>query len=117
MSKVGFWIVVAPLAAAIIVFSVNNREDVVLDLWPLDLVTVPLPAYSIILAGIFLGFLAGGLVAWVSAGKFRKRARLERQRANRAEKELALAKDHIHRLEREADELRSETPRLPDAAA
>ena len=59
----------------------------------------------------------GGLVAWVSAGKSRKRARLERQRANRAEKELAEAKDHIHRLELEADEPRSETPSLPDAAA
>ncbi len=43
MSKVVFWIVVAPLAAAVIVFSVNNREDVVLDLWPLDLMTAPWP--------------------------------------------------------------------------
>ena len=117
MAKVVFWIVVAPSAAAIIVFSINNRENVVLDLWPLDLVTVPRPVYSIMLAGIVAGFLAGGLVAWISAGNVRKRARLESQRAKRAENELTGAKDHIHRLQREADELRSEPPKLPDAAA
>ena len=126
MSKVVFWIVVAPLAAAVIVFSVNNREDVVLDLWPLDLMTAPwplnlmtepLPVFSVMLAGIVAGFLAGGLVAWISAGKSRKRARLEAERAKRAENELTEAKDHIRRLERETDELRSEAPKLPDAAA
>ena len=117
MSKMVFWIVVAPLAAAIIVFSVNNRENVVLDLWPLDLITVPLPVFSVMLAGIVAGFLAGGLVAWISAGKSRKRARLEAERAKRAENELTEAKDHIRRLERDADESRSATPKLPDAAA
>ena len=117
MSKVVFWIVVVPLAAAIVVFSVNNRADVVLDLWPFDLVTVPLPVFSIVLAGVFLGFLAGGVVAWISAGKARKRARLEAQRAKRAERELADAQDKIHLLEREAEDPKADTPKLPGAAA
>ncbi len=117
MSKVVFWIVVAPLAAAVIVFSVNNRENVVLDLWPLDLITVPLPVFSVMLVGIVTGFLAGSLVAWISAGKSRRRARLEAERAKRAEKEMTEAKDHIRRLERESDELRSDAPKLPGTAA
>lgn len=117
MSKVVFWIVVVPLAAAIVVFSVNNRADVVLDLWPFDLVTVPLPVFSIVLAGLFLGFLAGWLVAWVSAGKARKRARLEAERAKRAERELTVARDKIHGLEREDEDLKTDIPKLPGAAA
>ena len=45
MSKVFFWSVVMPLAAAVIVFSGNIRADGVLDLWPLDMVTQPLPVF------------------------------------------------------------------------
>ena len=77
MSKVFFWIVVMPLAVAVIVFSVNNRADVVLDLWPLDMVTQPLPVFSVVLVGLFAGFLIGGLVVWISGGKARRRARRE----------------------------------------
>ncbi|MCH7832299.1 MAG: LapA family protein [Proteobacteria bacterium] len=123
MSKVFFWIVVMPLAAAVIVFSVNNRADVVLDLWPLDMVTQPLPVFSVVLAGLFSGFLIGGLVAWISGAKARRRARREGQRADRAEREL---KDAEARLERQQSETETtepgeDAPRLsslpPDAAA
>ena len=123
MSKVFFWIVVMPLATAIIVFSVNNRADVVLDLWPLDMVTRPLPVFSVVLAGLFAGFLIGGLVAWISGGKARRRARQERQRADRAEREI---KDVEARLERQQSETETTEPgqdapripsRHPDAAA
>lgn len=118
MSKVFFWIVAMPLAAAVIVFSVNNRAGVVLDLWPLDMVTVPLPVFSVVLAGLFAGFLMGGLVAWMSGGKARRRGRHERQRAERAEREL---KDAEARLERRQSETAppgpDDAPRLPDATA
>ncbi len=118
MTKVFFWIVVMPLAAAVIVFSVNNRADVVLDLWPLDMVTQPLPVFSVVLAGLFAGFLMGGLVAWISGAKTRRRARAEARRADRAEREI---KDVEARLERQQSETASpgsdDVPRLPDAAA
>ena len=102
MSKVLFWIVVAPMAAAIIVFSVNNRTEVVLDLWPLDTVPVPVPVYALALAAVVVGFLAGGVVAWNSAGKSRRRARTESRRADQAERDLAAAQDRIERLQSEA---------------
>ena len=89
MSKVLFWIVVAPMAAAIIVFSVNNRSEVILDLWPLDTVPMPVPVYALALVALAAGFLAGGVVAWYSAGKSRKRARTEARRANQSERDLA----------------------------
>ena len=115
MSKVIFWIVVAPMAAAIIVFSVNNRTDVVLDLWPLDTVPVPVPVYALALAAVVVGFLAGGVVAWNSAGKSRRRARTESRRADQAERDLAAAQDRIERLQSEAarQEPREELAQLP----
>ncbi|MDA1022119.1 MAG: lipopolysaccharide assembly protein LapA domain-containing protein [Proteobacteria bacterium] len=103
MSKILFWIVVAPMAAAIIVFSVNNRVGVTLDFWPFDLMSRPVPLYAVALASIVFGFFAGGFVAWGSAAKVRKRARREAERAKRAERELADAKDQIHRLQSEAE--------------
>ena len=117
MSKVFFWIVVMPLAAAVIVFSVNNRADVVLDLWPLDMVTQPLPVFSVVLAGLFAGFLIGGLVVWISAGKARRRARREGHRADRAEREIKEAEARLKRQQTETTESGHDVPRLPDAAA
>ena len=115
MSKVLFWIVVAPMAAAIIVFSVNNRTEVVLDLWPLDTVPVPVPVYALALAAVGVGFLAGGVVAWNSAGKSRRRARTESRRADQVERDLAAAQDRIERLQSEAarQEPREELAQLP----
>ena len=117
MSKVFFWIVVMPLAAAVIVFSVNNRADVVLDLWPLDMVTQPLPVFSVVLAGFFAGFLIGGLVVWISGGKARRRARREGHRADRAEREIKEAEARLKRQQTETTESGHDVPRLPDAAA
>ncbi len=117
MSKVFFWIVVMPLAVAVIIFSVNNRADVVLDLWPLDMVTRPLPVFSVVLAGLFAGFLMGGLMAWISGGKARRRARRERQRADRAERQLEDAEARLERPQPETTGSGQDAPRLPDAAA
>ena len=117
MSKVFFWIVVMPLAAAVIVFSVNNRADVVLDLWPLDMVTQPLPVFSVVLAGLFAGFLIGGLVVWISGGKARRCARREGHRADRAEREIKEAEARLKRQQAETIESGHDVPRLPDAAA
>ncbi len=101
------------MAAAIIVFSVNNRAEVVLDLWPLDTVPVPVPVFALAFAALLAGFLAGGLIAWNSAGKSRKRARGEARRADQAERDLAAAQDRIDRLQAEAAEANEDLPRLP----
>jgi len=101
------------MAAAILVFSVNNRVGVRLDFWPFDLMNRSLPLYAVALASIVFGFFAGGLIAWVSAAKVRKRARLETGRAKRAERDLADAKDQIQRLQSEAEELRDKISLQP----
>ena len=86
------WIVMLPLAIVIIAFSVANRQTMTLDLWPLP-ATADVPVFMVVLVGLLVGFLWGGLVAWVSGGKARRNARLNGQRARKAERELSLLRD------------------------
>jgi uncharacterized integral membrane protein len=116
VAKVFFWIIVVPFAAAIIVFSVNNQTEVRLDLWPLDVVTVPLPVFLIVLFSLVVGFFAGGMIAWGSAGRTRSRARTEARRADQAERDLTTAQNRIDRLLSEAQDTDRTIPILPPAA-
>ena len=117
MSKLLFWIFAVPLAVLIIVFSVNNRTDVVLDLWPLDMVTAPLPVFSVVLTSLLAGFLLGGIIAWLSGGEARKRARRMTRRAEAAERLLAEAGQRIQALEEETGGNSGDVRRLPGNAA
>ncbi len=117
MAKVFYWIIVVPLAVAIVVFSVNNRTEVTLDLWPLDTVSAPLPMFLIVLICLVAGFFAGGFIAWRSAGRARARARAEAKRAEQAERDLAAARDRIDGLLTEAAENDRDIQMLPPTAA
>jgi uncharacterized integral membrane protein len=117
VSKLLFWIFAVPLAILIIVFSVNNRTDVVLDLWPLDMVTAPVPVFSVALTSLLAGFLIGGIIAWLSGGAARKRARRMTRRAEAAERLLVEAEQRIQALEEEAGDESGEVRRLPGNAA
>ena len=117
MSKLLFWIIAVPLAALIIIFSVNNRAEVALDLWPLDMMTAPLPVFSVVLASLLAGFLIGGIIAWLSGGEARRRARRMTRRAEAAERALAEAEKRILALEEDADGDGGELRRLPGNAA
>lgn len=81
------WILTLPLTVVVVVFSVNNIADMPLDLWPLGLV-VMWPAYLVVLVSIVVGFVFGGLVAWLSGGRARREARRQRAEARRLAYEL-----------------------------
>jgi uncharacterized integral membrane protein len=117
VSKLLFWIFAAPLAVLIIIFSVNNRADVVLDLWPLDMITAPLPVFSVVLVSVLVGFLMGGIIAWLSGGESRRRARRMTRRAEAAERALAEAGERIQSLDEEAGDDGGDNRRLPGNAA
>jgi uncharacterized integral membrane protein len=116
VAKVFYWIIVVPLAAAIIIFSVNNRTDVRLDLWPFDVVSASVPVYLIALVCMLAGFIAGGVIAWFSAGRTRSRARAEARRADQAERDLAAAENRIESLLSETEDADRNIPSLPPAA-
>lgn len=94
------WIISLPLMAIAVIFAVNHRQRVDVDLWPLPLEVAP-PLYLIVLVGIFVGFAIGGVMTWLSQGKHRRRARQRRYDVERLERKLET-------VQRELDELRSE---------
>jgi putative membrane protein len=100
----GLAIVVVGLV--VIVFSISNRDGVNIDLWPLPF-TPEIPIYVIVWAAGVVGFFAGGVVAWFSAGRVRRRARSASRKANSLEKDLGILKQKIDDLEDERKERRT----------
>ena len=94
------------VGTVVILFSISNRNTVIIDLWPLP-VTLPTPIYAIALAAGIIGFVSGGIVAWFSAGRVRRRARTASRKANTLEKDLSILKGKIGDLEDERKELRT----------
>ena len=101
MSRVGkllSWIVLTPLVLGLILFAASNRADVVLRLWPFDYeLTTPVALVGV--GGLFLGFLWGAVMVWISGGVARGRARREAHRADGAEKEVLRLKTDVEMLE------------------
>lgn len=84
-------VVLTVLALLVISFAVTNRGTVALELWPLPL-TVPVPIYLLTFGAALAGFLAGGIVAWMSGHKWRRRARQRASEVTMLKGELAEAK-------------------------
>jgi uncharacterized integral membrane protein len=95
------WIVTLPLMLALVIFSLANRGEVGLDLWPFK-ESVILPLSWLLLGALFVGLLIGGVVVWLSGARKRRRAR-----------ELRFDKAH---LEREVIRLKREVERAKGAA-
>ncbi|MGE0256973.1 MAG: lipopolysaccharide assembly protein LapA domain-containing protein [Alphaproteobacteria bacterium] len=86
------WIVTLPFAAIVVMFAVNNRDPVVLDLWPLDVV-VTAPAFLLVLGAAVTGFLAGGFVVWIAAIGRRREVRRRDRRIDTLEREVGRLQD------------------------
>lgn len=105
MKRILSWLIMIPFALVVIVFSAVNRDLITLDLWPLpNEITVPL--FTLVLAVYIFGFLFGAIVAWVSAGAQRRKARNALWRAETAERELRSMKSTLHDRERELKDVK-----------
>lgn len=110
MKRILSWIIMVPFAIAVIVFSAVNRDLVTLSLWPFPH-ELTVPVFSMVLAVFIVGFLWGGIVAWLSAGETRRRARNNMWRAETAERELRSVTNKLHAHEREVNDARDDADR------
>ena len=76
-----------PVAVIVVLFAVANRETVTVSLWPLPY-DVDMPMYAAVLGALAVGIVIGATASWFSAGRFRRRARTESQKAKSLEREL-----------------------------
>ena len=88
--KTRIWLLLLPLILFFVAFAVANRHIVTLSLDPAP-ISIRAPLYSFILAGTFIGLLAGGLIAWLRAGRWRSQLRDEQRSVRRLESELRQA--------------------------
>jgi len=87
-----------PVALAVVTFSVNNRDAVAVDLWPV-LPSFDIPLFAVVLTTFLAGMLLGALIAWLSGGRTRARGRANARRAGAAERESAALKERVSELE------------------
>ncbi len=67
-------IIVVPIAIIVIALSVSNRQDVVINLWPLPW-TIDVPLYMLGFLLFAAGALTGGLAVWSSRMRRNRRLR------------------------------------------
>ena len=72
------WVVLFPLALAILLFVIDNRQVVNVS-FPLTGVSMRSPLFLILLLVFISGLLIGALAAWLGSIKYRRRARHERK--------------------------------------
>ncbi len=108
MRRLLLWIVLLPLALAIVLFAVANRGAVTVSLDPFSqespAFAATLPLFVVIFSALVLGVLLGGIA--VSIGKLRWRLA-----AHRAEREAARLKEAAE-AERRSREAFGELPSL-----
>lgn len=83
------WILTVPIMIVAVVFAVTNRSAATLNLWPLG-ITVEAPLFILVLGSALFGIVVGGVIAWLSAGRQRRRVREAESRAATAERELSI---------------------------
>ncbi|MBI3419702.1 MAG: LapA family protein [Proteobacteria bacterium] len=60
------WLITIPLVVFCVVFAVNNRQEVTIDLWPSGYVASA-PLYLVTLGASLVGFLIGALLFWLAS--------------------------------------------------
>ena len=93
------WIFGIPLATVILVFSIANRGDVTIDLWPLP-ITANLPVYLIGLGGLALGILLCVFTLGIAAFWWRVRAKHGERKLTALQKEMSALQEKLDDLQK-----------------
>ena len=98
MARLLSWVLMIPLAAAVVAFTISNRGKVSIDLWPSSFI-IEVPLFAAVLVAAFFGFLVGALISFVSAGHRRARNRQLMRTLENSRREEAILKEQIKKLE------------------
>ena len=74
MRRLILWIIMLPAAAMVVVFALNNRSGVAIDLWPFGIV-VEMPIYLAFILVFGSGAVLGGIASTLTGAKARARYR------------------------------------------
>ena len=74
MRRLISWIIILPAAAVVVVFALNNRGPIAIDLWPFGIV-VEMPVYLAFIIVFGMGAVLGGIASTMAGSKARSRYR------------------------------------------
>ena len=115
-----YWLMYAlPLFVVVPLFAISNLEPVELTIWPLpDEWALAVPVFAVALGGLFIGFVAGGIVAWFGAGRARARARSAERAVRTRDIEIEELRHKLQEAERAsaARQAEASAPALPAPA-
>lgn len=83
------WVIALIVTVAAVLFAISNREIVQIAFWPLD-GTLAVELFIPVLLAALVGFLAGGVVSWISAAPSRRLSRQRKRRIDELERRIAL---------------------------
>lgn len=115
MRRILSWLIMAPALAAVVVFALNNKQAMAIDLWPFSLL-IQMPVYLALLAALAVGALIGGFAAWLGQGRVRAKLREQAYEGEVARRELAQERDKAAELERELGAARARGKRGASSA-
>jgi putative membrane protein len=81
------WIITVPLMIVVVVFALSNRAVAELDLWPLPF-QITAPIFALVLLSVFVGFLLGAAIMWLSGRRRRREQRELRRHADSLSREV-----------------------------
>jgi uncharacterized integral membrane protein len=99
--KIVFWIFTFVLVIFTIDFVMTNIQPVTLGSWLLPW-EAELPAGLAVLCALAVGLVTGGLIAWSTGSRARRRARIAERRVESLERELGGLLRRAESAEREA---------------
>ena len=92
------WLVGLPALVAVVVFALNNKTPVVLDLWPFG-IEVEMPIYLALAFAMVLGVLLGGMATVMGQGSGRAKLREQVYEGEVAKRELKSEQQKTAELE------------------
>ena len=112
MRRLISWLIMVPAAVAVVVFALNNKEPVALNLWPFAMV-VEVQLYLLLTIVLGAGVVLGGVVSWAGAGRLRSELRKQSYTGEVARRELKTEREKAVLFEAELKALKT----LQDHAA
>jgi len=116
MRRLITWLIMVPAALAVVVFALNNKAPVVLNLWPFA-VLIEVELYILLTGILGVGVVLGGVVSWAGAARLRARLRKQTYEAEVARRELqteraltAQLKTDLHTLKSAPAHISTEGP-------
>ena len=102
------YVLIAPIVVVLLIFAIANRELVTVHFDPFDSGDIPnfvvtAPLFLVLIAAAMLGVIAGAGATWLSQGRYRRAARLNRAEADKWRTQAESAKS--------APDLRPSVPR------